>query len=159
MESKQPAYEQMMKFVHLLASKEAAGGELNEQQRAILERCRENGILPYNEPSTDLFTKDDLLKAGFGLILDSPGIDRAEWAQAMIDCNAEIVDEVFGLDGDTLALLEDVWDCDDYEDPETGISLSMSDWSSFFSGNLAVDVYTRFRQIFASLITQPQSET
>ena len=155
----QPEHEKMMKFVLLLASIEAAGGELNEQQKAILERCRENGILPKKEPSTYMFTKDDLLKAGFELIIDNPGIERAEWAQAMIDCNAEIIDDVYGLDMDTLAFLEDIWDCDDYEDPATGICLRMSDWASFFFESLAVEVYTELRRKIVSLVTSPQSDT
>lgn len=159
MEPKQPAHEQNMKFVLLLASIEAAGGELNEQQRAILERFRENGLLPEKEPSTEMFTKDDLLKAGFELIIENPGIERVEWAQAMVDCNAEIVNDVYGLDMDTLALLEDVWDCDDYEDPETGICLRISAWASFFAGDHAKEVYTDLRHTIVSLVSNPQSET
>lgn len=106
-----------------------------------------------------MYTKEDLLKAGFELILENPSIDRAEWAQAMVDCNHEIVDDVYGLDLDTLALLEDVWDCDDYEDPETGICLRISDWASFFAGEFAIEVYTDLRERIVTLISQSQSES
>ncbi len=106
-----------------------------------------------------MYTKEDLLKAGFELILENPSIDRAEWAQAMVESNPEIVDDVYGLDLDTLALLEDVWDCDDYEDPETRICLRISDWASFFAGNHAIEVYTSLRHTIVSLVSTPQSET
>ena len=106
-----------------------------------------------------MYTKEDLLKAGFELILENPSIDRAEWAQAMVESNPEIVDDVYGLDLDTLALLEDVWDCDDYEDPETGICLRISDWTSFFAGEFAIEVYTDLRERIVTLISQSQSES
>lgn len=102
-----------------------------------------------------MFTKYDLIEAGVELIIENPGIERAEWAQAMIDCNYEIVDDVYGLNMDTLAMLEDVWDCEDYEDPDTGICLRISDWAEFFSIPLSVEIYTELRATIQALTKLP----
>lgn len=100
-----------------------------------------------------MFTKYDLAEAGFELIAENPGIERDEWAQAMIDCNAEIVDDVFGISMDTMVMLEDAWDCDDYEDPDTGICLTLSSWAEFFSTPIAIEIYSELREIIKGLST------
>ena len=48
---KEPTYEQMMKYILLLKSMEAAGMELNEQQKNILRMCKEKGVLKNNPDS------------------------------------------------------------------------------------------------------------
>ena len=54
---KEPTYEQMMKYILLLKSMEAAGMELNEQQKNILRMCKEKGVLK-NNPEKALEGKD-----------------------------------------------------------------------------------------------------
>ena len=54
---KEPTYEQMMKYILLLKSMEAAGMELNEQQKNILRMCKEKGVLN-NNPEKALEGKD-----------------------------------------------------------------------------------------------------
>ena len=100
-----------------------------------------------------MYGKNDLLRAGFELILNNSGIEQTEWAQAMIDCNAEIVDDVFGIGMDTMVMLEDAWGCDDYEDPDTGICLTLSSWAEFFSTPIAIEVYSELREIIKGLST------
>ncbi|MBQ9203436.1 MAG: hypothetical protein IJ155_04250 [Prevotella sp.] len=92
------------------------------------------------------FRKSDertqLEDTAFSIIKDGEGIERGEWVSELITNYPDEVMAVF--DGDPMdieMLLSDMWDCDNYEDEKTGLSMSWSDWATFFSNNASFLVY------------------
>ena len=75
--------------------------------------------------------KEQFLEETFKVLRENPGIERAEWADAMASCYPELVKELLGSDSGTLERLEDFWGCEEYTDSVTGISLSLNRHSKF----------------------------
>lgn len=98
-------------------------------------------------------TKEQFLEETFKILRENPGIERAEWADAMASCYPELVKELLESDRGTLARLEDFWDCEEYTDPVTGISLSIDEWASFLAGNNASWIYDELRLKIQQLST------
>ena len=92
------------------------------------------------------FRKSDertqLEDTAFSIIKDGEGIECGEWVSELITNYPDEVMAVF--DGDPMdieMLLSDMWDCDNYEDGKTGLSMSWSDWATFFSNDVSFRVY------------------
>lgn len=86
--------------------------------------------------------REEIERAGFELIKDSDGIDRGQWTHDLIKAYPHEVIDAFGSDPfEVTGLLEDMWDTDDYEDPESGLTMSWDDWSAFFCNNATKRVY------------------
>lgn len=89
--------------------------------------------------------KKRLADAGFAIMREyAPNyMDRGEWARAMIEDYPKEVIAVFGEEPNhCLAMLSDMWDCDNYEDPNTGIEMPYSEWAEYFSFLGAESVYS-----------------
>lgn len=86
--------------------------------------------------------KEDLKRVAFEIVKNGEGIGRGEWVNELIRYYPEEVVAVFGDNPfDTEGLLKDMWDCDNYEDPESGVSMAWNEWSSFFSVDASKTVY------------------
>ena len=98
--------------------------------------------------------KQRLFDAGFAIMREyAPNyMDRGEWATAMIEDYPKEVTEVFGEEPNhCLAMLSDMWDCDNYLDPNTGIEMQFSEWAEYFSFLGAENVYNELVETKAEL--------
>lgn len=98
--------------------------------------------------------KQRLADAGFAIMREyAPNyLDRGEWATAMIEDYPKEVTEVFGEEPNhCLAMLSDMWDCDNYLDPNTGIEMQFSEWAEYFSILGAENVYNELVETKAEL--------
>ncbi len=88
--------------------------------------------------------RDELEKIGFSIIKDGDGIDCGQWVHELITNFPKEVMAVFDGDPTDIAmLLTDTWESHDYEDGDSGLSMSWGEWSSFFSNEVSFRVYDR----------------
>ena len=120
-------------------AKEPAKGEVCRLNREAL--IQEQEIDLDNESNMEK-EKEELEHVAFLIVKDGDGIDRGAWVSELIMSYPQEVVAVFGDDPfDAEGLLADMWDCDNYEDPESGVSMSWEEWSSFFSVYSSKTVY------------------
>lgn len=86
-----------------------------------------------------------LEEVAFKLIKEGDGTDRGQWANDLMIYHAKEVAAVFGSNPfEVGGLLEDMWDTGKYEDVDTGICMSWSDWADFFCNDVTKKVYSYF---------------
>lgn len=86
-----------------------------------------------------------LEEVAFKLIKEGDGTDRGQWANDLMIYHAKEVAAVFGSNPfEVGGLLEDMWDTGKYEDVDTGICMSWSDWADFFCNDITKKVYSYF---------------
>ena len=77
---------------------------------------------------------EELKTCAFNIVRENPGIERSEWIDKLIRHYPSEVVDAYGNDPyEVYPLLEDMWDCNDYEDPETHDCMSFADWSEYFA--------------------------
>lgn len=85
--------------------------------------------------------KQAFLNAGFEIVKEGEA-DMAEWVTSLIMNYPQEVIAVYGADpNEVMGLLEDEWDTGEYEDKESGLSMSWNDWAEYFSNRVAHYVY------------------
>ena len=89
--------------------------------------------------------RQKLEEVAFELIKESDGIDRGQWANDLMIYHAKEVAAVFGSNPfEVGGQLEDMWDTGKYEDVDTGLYMSWSDWAAFFCNDVTKRVYSYF---------------
>lgn len=79
---------------------------------------------------------NELKDCAYNIVRENPGIDRSEWIDKLIqEYPSEVVDALGPNPFEVEPLLADMWDCNDYEDPESGECRSFSDWSEYFAND------------------------
>lgn len=86
--------------------------------------------------------REKLEKIAFELIKECDGLDCGQWAYELATNNPhEVIDAFCSNPFDVVSDLENMWESDDYEDSESGLSMSWQNWSDFFSTDAAKIVY------------------
>jgi hypothetical protein len=76
---------------------------------------------------------EELKKGAWNIVRENPGIERQYWIEELISQYPSEVVDVFGNNPfEVYPLLEDMWDCNDYEDPETHDCMSFAEWSDYY---------------------------
>lgn len=88
---------------------------------------------------------DDLKKAAFQTIYDNyNGMECEGWKEALIENYPEEVVDVLGENPFTVfPVLSNMWECDDYRDPQTGICMTYGEWAEFSSNSFSHLVYDK----------------
>lgn len=88
--------------------------------------------------------RENLENLAFEFVKEGYGLDRGQWAYDLAtNYPHEVIDAFCSNPMEVMSDLEDMWDCDDYEDSESGLSMSWADWSAFFSTDAATIVYSK----------------
>lgn len=86
--------------------------------------------------------QQQLLSAAFEAIYRYGCEDCQDWIDTMNSCYSDEVIEAFGNNPfEVNQSLADMWECQDYEDPRTGICLALQDWANYFAGKFSHYIY------------------
>ncbi len=84
----------------------------------------------------------ELKLAAWNVLYENPGIDRGEWINILFqEYPTEVVDALGSNPEEVYSLLEDWWDCNDYEDHVTAECHSFRDWAEYFATERSVELY------------------
>lgn len=109
--------------------------KIRQQEKELKELL---GIQPDECP--DLY--DDLKMAAWNILHENPGIDFGDWQTTLIEqYPTEVVDAIGSHPAEVYATLSDMWDCDDYEDTDTGECHSYAEWAEIFATDRSVQLY------------------
>lgn len=88
-------------------------------------------------------TIDEALKqAAWNVLHDNPGCECQDWIDTLVnEYSSEVVDVFGDSPEDVFASLTDWWDCMDYEDENTGMCETFSDWAEYFVTERSVELY------------------
>lgn len=76
----------------------------------------------------------ELKMAAWNIVRENPGIEVQDWIEMLIkQYPSEVVDAFGSNPFEAFPLMEDFWDCNDYEDPETGECRTFADWSEYYA--------------------------
>lgn len=102
--------------------------------------CKMYDIMQSIYPSDPL--RDELKEAGWNILHDNPGTECGDWMCRLIEqYPAEVVDALGGNPFEVEGLLADMWDCNDYEDPDTGICCTFAEWAEYFATEKSVELF------------------
>ncbi len=84
----------------------------------------------------------ELKQAGWNILHENPGTDCGDWiAMLMEQYPAEVVDALGANPFEVEGLLADMWDCNDWQDEETGECHSFREWAEYFATERSVELY------------------
>lgn len=84
----------------------------------------------------------ELKQAGWNILHENPGSEFGDWERMLLEqYPAEVVDALGADPVEALALLSDWWTGVDYEDEQTGMCLSFSEWAEYFATDWSVELY------------------
>ena len=90
---------------------------------------------------TDPFIRD-LKEAAWNVLHDNPGCEFGDWQDLLIEqYPAEVVDALGNNPFEVFPALSDLWDTNDYEDPETGECHTFNEWAGYFATDQSVELY------------------
>lgn len=76
----------------------------------------------------------ELKVAAWNIVRENPGIEVQDWIEMLIkQYPSEVVDAFGSNPFEAFPLMEDFWDCNDYEDPESGECRTFADWSEYYA--------------------------
>ncbi|MDE6276862.1 MAG: hypothetical protein K2M06_02020 [Muribaculaceae bacterium] len=99
-----------------------------------------NAIKAVKEEEPDLYA--ELKEAAWNVLHENPGIEFNEWQQTLLDqYPAEVVDALGNNPFEVYPALADLWDSNDYEDPDTGECHTFMQWADYFATDASVELY------------------
>lgn len=98
-----------------------------------------NGQWPFCEK--DEFWSE-LKQAGWNILHENPGTECGDWIAMLIEqYPTEVVDALGTNPMEVEAQLCDLWDCNDFEDEETGECHSFATWAEYFATDRSIELY------------------
>ncbi|MBD5283354.1 MAG: hypothetical protein HDS31_01915 [Bacteroides sp.] len=92
------------------------------------------------EEEPDFFA--ELKEAAWNVLHENPGCDFGEWQSTLVEeYPSEVVDALGSNPFDVYPALSDLWDCYDFEDPDTGECHTFANWAEFFATDRSVELY------------------
>lgn len=83
-----------------------------------------------------------LRECAWNILHENPGTEFGDWATMLTEqYPAEVVDALGSSPFDVFPALSDMWDCDDYEDPDTGMCHNFAEWAGYFATDRSVELY------------------
>ena len=84
----------------------------------------------------------DLKQDAWNILHENPGTECGDWIAMLIEqYPAEVVDALGTNPFEVEAQLCDMWDCNDWEDDETGECHSFATWAEYFATDRSVELY------------------
>lgn len=85
---------------------------------------------------------EELKQAAWNILHENPGTECGEWIAMLIEqYPTEVVDALGTNPMEVEAQLCDMWDCNDWEDEETGECHSFATWAEYFATDRSVELY------------------
>ena len=85
---------------------------------------------------------EELKQAAWNILHENPGTEYGDWIAMLIEqYPMEVVDALGTNPVEVEAQLCDMWDCNDWEDEETGECHSFATWAEYFATDRSVELY------------------
>lgn len=84
----------------------------------------------------------DLKQAAWNILHENPGTECGDWIAMLVEqYPTEVVDALGANPFEVESQLSDMWDCNDWEDKETGECHSFATWAEYFATDRSVELY------------------
>ena len=83
-----------------------------------------------------------LKECAWNILHENPGTEFGDWVNMLIEhYPTEVVDAIGSNPAEAYASLTDMWDCDDYRDPDTDMCHNYAEWAEYFATERSVELF------------------
>lgn len=83
-----------------------------------------------------------LKECAWNILHENPGTEFGDWVTMLMEqYPTEVVDAIGSHPAETFASLSDMWECDDYRDPDTDMCHNYAEWAEYFATDRSVELY------------------
>ena len=83
-----------------------------------------------------------LKECAWNILHENPGTDFGDWMNMLIEqYPTEVVDAMGSYPAETFASLTDMWNCEDYRDPDTDMCHNYAEWAEYFATERSVELF------------------
>lgn len=126
----------------------------NEEMKSCERELREIlDIKPWEGDSSGLYDDNevdffDILKeCAWNILHENPGSEFGDWQMMLVEqYPSEVVDALGNCPADVFSALADMWDSNDYHDPDTDMCHTFAEWAEYFATDRSVELYDLFAE-------------
>ena len=132
--------------------------ECSRELRALLDIKSWDSSCVYDEDEPDFY--GILKECAWNILHENPGTEFGDWVTMLIEqYPTEVVDAIGSNPAETYAALTDMWDCDDYRDPDTDMCHNYAEWAEYFATDRSVELFDNLAEARREISRFKQGKT